>query len=93
MRETVLGRRTYADLLLRTLEANKDLRVCALLLFCSEGNNVPEAQLISDCVVALLQLRGFGPAVTRPGNSWIAPVSWAQLLEKTDPDMMRQLYQ
>ncbi len=93
MRDTVLGSRTYADLLLRTLEANRELHVCALLLFCNEGNNVPEAQVMSDCVVALLQLRGCGPAVTRVSQSWIAPISWEQLLEKSDPELMRQLFQ
>jgi hypothetical protein len=92
MRDTVIAPRTYADFLLRGLESAK-LRSCMLMLFCSEGENVPEAQLLCNSLVAFFQKVGLGNSVARQSPSWIAPISWAHLLGQVDETTTRQLFQ
>lgn len=92
MREAVIAPRTFADSLLGALDALK-VRSCALLLFCSEGENIPEAQRLCDALVAFFSKVGLETAVARPNPSWIAPISWAQLLGQVDEATTRQLFQ
>lgn len=89
MREAVIGPRTYADCLLRALDG---LAFAALLLFCSEGQNVVEAQILADCCGEFLHRTGVD-ALLRQGSGWLAPVSWAQLLGELDETTHRQLYE
>ena len=90
MSETVHGQRTFADSLPRAFGA--DFNISSLNLFCAEGENVHEAQLLARVMLAFLQRREMMKDVSETFTP-VAPTSWKTILDDANPDAMRQLFQ
>jgi hypothetical protein len=87
MHDAVFPKRSFAGLL---QEAVKHAAT-ELVLFCNEGENIPESQLLARVLIGYLQKRGYVPPETTLVPK--PPPSWHTMLVDENADVVRQLFQ
>ncbi len=87
MHDAVFPKRSFANLLQEALKQ----AATELVLFCNEGENIPESQLLARVLISYLQKRGYVP----PETSLVPkpPPSWHTMLVDENADVVRQLFQ
>ncbi len=87
MRDSVFPANTFASLLQQEFKN----AATELVLFCSEGVNMYESQLLAHVLLGYLEKRAYIPAGTTLAPN--PPPSWRTMLEDENSDVVRQLFQ
>ena len=87
MHDAVFHKRSFAGLLQEALKQ----AATELVLFCNEGENMPESQLLARVLISYLDKRGYVPAGTTLVP--LPPPSWHTMLADDNPEVVRQLFQ